>query len=170
MSYVTPSHLAEVPGARELAEVASTEHEAIVAAELMDLTLRGLARTAWSAAQVAAADEALARINQVIAETDEFVDGYLARRYVLPLASVPKILLGWARAIVRYRLHKNLRDDDRSNPVLRDYRDAVRFLEAVSRGEFSLGINDPGAAEVGSGVQFGEANKVFGRDELGAFR
>ncbi|MCE3004661.1 MAG: DUF1320 domain-containing protein [Xanthomonadaceae bacterium] len=170
MPYVTAAQLAELPGAREIADVATSEHEQIVDAELMDLTLRGLARTNWSASQTAAADEALARVSAVIAETDQFIDGFLARRYGLPLTGVPQILTAWARAIVRYRLRRNLDGDERSNPVVRDYRDAVKMLTLVSEGKFSLGVDDPAAAGNDNAVQFENPDKVFGRKELGAFR
>jgi phage gp36-like protein len=172
MSYITPALLAEAPGALELAEVSSSDHGAIVDAELMELTLRGGSRTQYSAEQIAIADEALARINQLIVETDEYVDGYLARRYTLPLAApVPKVLTVWARAIVRYRLHKNLRDDDRSNPIVRDYRDAVKFLEQVADGKFSLGVADPGAQGKTLGdVQIESNERVFNRAQMDSFR
>lgn len=172
MSYITPVQLAELPGPLELAQVASTAHEVIVDAELMDLTLRGLPRTGYTAEQLAAADAALARINDVITDTDAFVDGYLALRFTLPLVlPAPKILTVWSRAIVRYHLAKDLRDDERSNPIVRGYRDALKLLGEVRDGKLSIGITDPASAASSSAdVQFQTDSKTFGRTELGAFR
>lgn len=165
--YVTLLQLAESPGALELAQVASTSHEAVVDAELMDLTLRGGDRSGYTAEQITAADEAKARIEELVAETGGLVDGYLGGRYEVPLSPVPKILSTWARAIVRYKLHSNREGDERSDPVVRDYRDALKFLQLVADGKFSLGVEDPAddAGALGD-VQFEPGVKVFGRSHL----
>lgn len=167
MPYVTLLQLAEVPGALELAQVASTSHEAVVDAELMDATLRGGDRSAWSAPEVAGADEAQARIEDVIRQVDGLVDGYIGARYALPLSSVPLILASWARAIVRYKLHSYREGDERTDPIIRDYRDALKFLQLVADGKFSLGIADPEQAPSALGdVRIEPGQKVFGRGVL----
>lgn len=168
--YVSPTQLAEVPGALELAQVASDSHKAIVDADLMERTLRGGDRSGFTPEQIAEADEALARIVQVIGETDQFIDGFLRFRYPLPLASVPDILTVWARAIVRYRLHKDLQGDDRTNPIVRDYRDAVRFLTEVREGRFSLGAGDTAVTNDSLDARFSGDAPAFSRKQLGAFR
>ena len=155
MGYVTLQQLAEMPGALELAQVATDEHaRAIVDASLMELTLRGEDRSAWSAEEIAEADKALVRITQAVEEAGGVIDGYLARRYALPLDRTPSIMVTWARAITRYKLHKDRATDDRTDPIARDYRDAIRFLELVAAGKFSLGLEDPttGASALGEFV------------------
>lgn len=155
MPYVTLNQLAEMPGALELAQVATDRHAAaIVDAVLMELTLRGGDRGAWSVDEIAEADKALARIEQAAEEASAVIDGYLARRYALPLGRMPGILITWARAITRYKLHNDRITDDRTDPVARDYRDAVKFLELVAEGKFSLGLEDPttGAGALGEFV------------------
>lgn len=166
MAYVTLLQLAEAPGALELAQVASTSHEAVVDAELMDLTLRAGDRSAYSAGDIAAADEAKERINQAITETDGLIDGFIGRRYTLPLAAVPGILSGWARAIVRYKVQAWREGDERTDPIVRDYRDALRLLQLVADGKFSLGVEDPAATSSLGTVQIDPGQKVFGRAVL----
>ncbi len=166
MQYVTPLQLAQAPGALELAQVASTGYETVVDAELMELTLRGGDRSAYAADAIAAADVALARINELIDEAGSLIDGYIGKRYALPLnlVTIPTILTTWARAIVRYKLHANRDGDERTDPVVRDYKDALRFLQQVASGQFSLGIDDPEDAPSTPGdVQFDNGAKVFGR-------
>lgn len=165
--YVTLLQLAESPGALELAQVASTTHAAVVDAELMELTLRGEDRSAFDPDELEAADEAKARILELVDEAGGMIDGYLARRYALPLATTPGLLVTWARAIVRYKLHRDRSGDDRTDPVVRDYRDALKFLQQVAEGKFSLGIEDPttGAAAEGD-VRFESGDKAFGRRVL----
>lgn len=165
MSYVTLLQLAEVPGALELAQVASTSHEAVVAAELMDATLRGTDRSAWSAPEIAAADEAKARILEVITETAGLIDGFIGARYALPLAQVPVILVGWARAIVRYKVQAWRVGDEKTDPVVRDYRDAMKLLQLVADGKFSLGVEDPEQSPAALGdMRIETGDKVFGRE------
>lgn len=167
MQYLTLLQLAESPGALELAQVASSSHAAVVDAELMDRTLRGEDRSSYTADAIAAADEAKARILELVDDATGVIDGYLARRYTLPLATAPKILATWARAIVRYRLNKDRVADERTDPVARDYRDAIKFLQQVADGKFSLGIADPEQGPAGDGeVRFESGAKVFGRRAL----
>lgn len=171
MSYVTPAQLAEKPGAMELAQAASTSHEAIVESELMDLTLRGLPRDAYPADQIALADEALARIEDVIAETDAVIDGYIARRVALPISPVPLVLTRIARAIVRYELQKDRSGDARTDPIVRDYYDKLKLLEGIRDGNVTLGVDDPVSANAPAlDVRIDSGDKVFGRDGLRSFR
>lgn len=176
MPYVTLQQLAERPGALDLAALASAEHEALVEAELMDASLRGADRGAWSVEQRAAADAAIARIQDAVAEADALIDGFLTQRgYVLPLDLAPMgaavaMLSGWSRAITRYLLSKNRISDESKDPVARDYRDALKLLRLVAEGKFGLGLAEPVPPASGTDVRFDGAPNVFGRDQLGAFR
>ena len=89
MSYISHVQLAERPGARELAEVATATHEHIVAAELMEATLQGGDRSAWSADEIAVADDALQRIDDAVSDAQATIDGFLGKRGYLPLNPVP---------------------------------------------------------------------------------
>jgi phage gp36-like protein len=167
MDYVTLLQLAESPGALELAQVASDSHGAVVDAELMELTLRGEDRSAYDAADIAAADAAKTRIEELVAEASAVIDGYLGRRYSLPLDSTPAVVTAWARSIVRYKLNKDRATDERTDPVVRDYRDALKFLQQIAEGRFSLGLEDPQASSAtATEVHFEAGAKVFGREFL----
>lgn len=163
--YVTLIQLAEIPGALELAQVASDSHKPVVAAELMELTLRDGDRSDFTAEEIEAADEARDRIEQAAREATGLVDGYIGKRYRLPLPNPPKILATWARSITRYKLHANRISDERTDPIARDYRDALKFLEQVAKGQFSLGLDDPEDAGAGE-VRMDPGHKVFGRRYL----
>jgi phage gp36-like protein len=168
--YVTAAQLADLPGSMELAQIASAEHRQIVDANLMEATLRNQDRSVWTADEIAVADDALARIQNEIDITDQFVDGFLARRYPLPLPQTPGILTTWARAIVRYRLHKDQISDASANPIARDYTEAVKMLGLVANGQYSIGIDDPQSANNPEGVvQIESGEKVFSREQRGTF-
>lgn len=169
--YITPAQLADRPGSLELAQVATPEREPIVDADLMDATLRNADRSAWTPAQTAIADAALANMQSAIDDADSVIDGYLAKRYPLPLASVPPILVVYARSIVRYTLHKNRQSLEATDPIVRDYRDAQKFLTAVASGALSLGATDPVLTDASAAeVQFTSDGTVFGRDQMQSFR
>lgn len=169
--YVTAAQLADRPGALEIAQVATPDRDAIVDAALMDATLRGTDRSAWQPADTAVADLALANVQSAIDDADSLVDGYLARRYSLPLAGNFPILTVQARAIARYNLHKNRQGLDQNDPVVRDYNNAIKFLTSVASGLLSLGANDPAVLDSGANgeVQVQTSPTVFGRDQRGAW-
>lgn len=178
MPYISHAELAERPGARELAQVATPDGKTVIADDLMDATLRGLDRGAWSAEEVADADAALRRIDDAVSEADAVIDGYLAKRgYAVPMdltaASTRKLIAGWSRAIARYLLQKDGISDEKTSPIARDYRDAQRLLQATAEGKFSLGADDPqagGSTGANTDVRFSFPDPVFSRRQLGAFR
>lgn len=168
--YVTPAQLADRPGATEIAQVATPERDTIVAADLMDATLRLADRSAWAPADTEIADAALAKVQAAIDDADSVIDGYLAKRYALPLPTVPGVLVVYGRAIARYNLHKNRQSLETNDPIVRDYRDAIKFLTAVASGALSLGAEDPALATAPTDVQFQSDPTVFGRHETRSFR
>lgn len=170
MAYVTHVDLAESPGALELAQVASAEERRPVDAPLLEALLRGQDTSGWPGDEQAAAHAAVQRIDAAVQDAQALIDGYLAKRgYALPLAPVHRLVTSWARAIARYVLHKNRLVGDGKDPVERAYRDALRLLELVAQGKFSLGADDA-VANDGLDVRLNFAPPVFGRAQLKAFR
>lgn len=146
--YCTTNQLADAGLTRELAQVCTPEDAAIVADDLMEATLRGSDRSAFDAADIVVADEVLTRINQAGADADALIDGHLSMRkpvaYNVPLDPVPPIVGSWAKAILRYLLHKDrVGTAEASDPIVRDYRDALRLLGLTRDGKFALGAGDP---------------------------
>lgn len=171
MQYITPDDLAERPGAHELAQVATKADERQVVTALMEATLRSGDRSAWPADQVAVADDALQRIQDAVSEAESIIDGSLAKRsYPLPLSPVPRLVTGWTRDIARYLLHKDRGGKEDSDPIVRNYRDALKFLALIVKGEFSLGAEDPITSNPNQlDVRFESAPSVFDRTSRRAF-
>lgn len=141
--YVTHEQLAERPGAKELAQVATDPQRPFVDPDLMEATLRNEDRSGWAPDEVAAADEALQRIDDAVADADGLIDGYLHKRgYPVPLDPVPRIVAAWSRDISRYYLHKDRRGGKDNDPIVRAYKDAMKLLEQLASGKFSLGADD----------------------------
>lgn len=127
-------------------------------AELVKLTDRGDP----PAGQIDA--EVLAR---AIADAEAEINGYLASRYTLPLATVPAVLGRITCDLARYYLY----DDWTNEPVRSRYEDSVRLLKGISEGKVALGIDpeaqDPvtpaGAASTTAAI------RVFTRDTMRGF-
>lgn len=169
--YCTPVHLADARLTRELAQVATPERSRVLSDALMEATLRGEDRSGFDPAEVAVADDALVHIEQAIADAGGVIDGYLRSRkpvpYTVPLDPVPSVVVVWARWITRYLLHKDrINTTERDDPVVRDYREALKFLQLVAEGKFSLGADDP-LPPAGAGMpEFCAADRQFTMDKL----
>ncbi|MEO1819914.1 phage protein Gp36 family protein, partial [Pseudomonas sp.] len=75
------------------------------------------------------------------------------------------------RAITRYNLHQHRVSNEGTDPIVRDYRDAMKLLQLTADGKFSLGGNDPVQASPSAiDVRFDADTNVFSRKELKAFR
>lgn len=166
--YLTPAQLADGPGARlEIAQLFELD------ADLLAATLAEADRSAWTADEIAAADAAVVTIQAVIARADAEVDAHLAQRgYALPQdATKFPVLITWSRAITRYHLQiQRDRTNEDTGRIERDYRDALRALQAVAKGQLALGAGDPlaaGGAEPAS-VQSSSSARRFTRNTLGA--
>lgn len=108
-----------------------------------------------------------AMLDGALAEAVAEIEPYLAPRYKLPLATVPKIITGFACDIARYRLCGSgvtVTDDIRDR-----YKDAIRFFEQVTKGVIGLGLDAANApAQSANTVQFSETSgRVFARDVRG---
>lgn len=168
--YVTLVELADRPGPSELAQVATPLRYPAVDPALLDALLRGEPVTAWPQAEVQIGLDALEVIVSAIADAGALIDGYLQRRgYRLPLSSHFGIVTGWARAITRYLLHKDRLSAEATDPIVRDYRDALKFLQMVAEGKFSLGQDDPVAPAGGGSPEIAAPPRVFSRDALKDF-
>lgn len=77
-----------------------------------------------------------------LADADGEIDSYLVGRYTLPLDPVPVALQRIACDIARYHLF----DDRVTEAVTQRYKDAIRFLELVAKGQVQLGADTGGTA------------------------
>lgn len=106
-------------------------------------------------------------LDAALAEASSEIEPYLAPRHKMPLASVPKIVIGFACDIARYRLCGSgvtLTDDIRDR-----YKDAIKFFEQVAKGVIGLGLDSSNLpAQPANTVQFAEpTGRVFARGDRG---
>lgn len=76
-------------------------------------------------------------LDRALTDAAALVDSYIGRRYQLPLAVTPQILIPYALDIARYRLDRIRNRED----VRQRYEDAIRWLEGVRDGKNTLGVD-----------------------------
>ena len=87
-------------------------------------------------------------VARALADADAMIDGYLAGRYVLPLATTPPLLTDIAGAIAIYKLHRQVA----AEKIRLDYEDAVKRLGDLGRGVIRLSVSgvEPDGSSAGS--------------------
>ncbi|MDF5991281.1 DUF1320 domain-containing protein [Pseudomonas aeruginosa] len=168
--YITLPELAERPGAEELSQAATPQQYRAVQTELLDALLRGLPVDQWTPEEIEVGNAAAEVIDSAVSDARSFIDGFLQQRGYLPLQQRFGIVVGWHRAITRYLLHKDrLGEGAEKDPIVRDYRDALKFLQLTAEGKFSLGQDDPVANSTSGAPQVVTPGRTFSLDQLKDF-
>ncbi|ENY6783318.1 phage protein Gp36 family protein [Providencia rettgeri] len=155
-TYITAAQLCQVPGAVELVQVLAQDGEYPVPAPLLTLLANAAPTEAWSPEDVAMTTATLTRLQAVIDDTQTVIDGYLRQRgLALPLKTQPRQLTAWARDIARYQLHRYRLGNESTDPIVRDYKTALGFLQKVADGRYALGLDDPLPAQGGKAKHAG---------------
>ena len=140
MDYITPLALLDALGAEWLAQRAAPSNPA-VNGTLLQLTVEGGDRSAYSADDQAAADKAVALILVKLNDANREIDSYLRSRHSLPLDQTVvdgSPLDRIAADIVRYQISGELVSDDASGR----YTKAIAWLRDVAAGRATLGEVD----------------------------
>lgn len=90
-------------------------------------------------------------VDRALADTDAMIDGYLAARYALPMATVPPLITDLAQVIAIYKLHVF----EPNEKIRKDYEDALRQLREISSGAIKLpiaGLEPAGTGGTGARV------------------
>lgn len=107
-------------------------------------------------------------VGRHIADAVSMIDGYLGKIYALPLGTVPPALTKVAADLARYFLHGKSAEKD--SPVAQAYRDAIRWLENVSKGLIVIENAGTIPGQAGSGrIQVSAPDRVFSRDSMKGF-
>lgn len=93
-----------------------------------------------------------AKVDAAISDATEVVEGYIGRRYVVPVESPPAIVKGWVAALAREALHVNV---GRVNDAVQTAADRARAqLKDVVKGDLTLPIAEgsPALEYTGAGI------------------
>lgn len=105
-------------------------------------------------------------VEAAIAEADALIDGYLAKRYALPLSTTPSLIGTLSRQIAVHVLHPWQPDEK----IEKDHAAALRQLQDLARGLITL----PDAAAVsaetsGGGVRTNDRDRPMTEDSMKGF-
>lgn len=108
-------------------------------------------------------------IDEAIADADGEIDGYLAKRYAVPMDPAPKILNKLSKDIAVYNLFSRMgiQGGNDEEIFLTRYNAAIKFLTLVADGRVSIGADaaDPaGAAAAGFSVYSNP--RLFSREQM----
>lgn len=102
-------------------------------------------------------------VNRALADTDALIDGYLARRYALPLTVAQPMLVDVAGALAIYKLHLY----EAPPKIEADFKEAVKTLVAISAGTITLASAGVEAPSTGTtGVQITDRERPFTEENL----
>lgn len=108
-------------------------------------------------------------IEAAIEDADAEIDGYLAKRYKVPLDPAPKVLAKFSKDIAVYNLFSRIGIDEGSDQknYLNRYNAAVRFLTLVAEGKVSIGAQaDDPATAASTGFAAKSNPRLFTRGKL----
>lgn len=104
-----------------------------------------------------------------VSDADAEINGYLAKRYSIPLYPVPKILNKFSVDIAIYNLvsRRGIDESDREKTVLTRYQAAIKFLLAVAEGKIGLGIPEESVQDAATtGFQAKSSPRLFSRESM----
>ena len=105
-------------------------------------------------------------VEKALNDASEVIDGYLASKYVLPLATTPGIVADLCQSIAIYKLHITQPDEK----IVRDHQDGLKALRDIADGRLRVPVAglDP-TVTGGSGVQIVDRERPFTEDNMTGF-
>lgn len=106
-------------------------------------------------------------VAKAVSDASEEIDGYLAKRYALPIAgTVPAVLVQLASDIARLRLHRHIPPDD----VKDAYTRAVKRLQEIAAGDFILQLDGVEPKQGGiNTAEIASPPRVFSSESMKGF-
>lgn len=118
-------------------------------------------------------DEAKEKIapmaEEAIQDASAEIDGYLAKRYNVPLKEIPAAIRKFSKDIAIYNLVSRIGIDenDRQKTILTRYNQAVSFLTKAANGTIQLGLSENDLqSQAATGFQISGNTRLFSRDSL----
>ena len=108
-------------------------------------------------------------IDAAIGDADAEIDGYLAKRYAVPLAPAPKVINKFSKDIAVYNLFSRIGIDESTEQktYLNRYNAAIKFLTLVAEGKVSLGVDaEAPATAAATGFSVKSNTRLFSRGSM----
>lgn len=108
----------------------------------------------------------VASIDRAIADADALIDGYLVRKYALPLAVAQPLLVKIAGSLVFYDLHTYQPDEK----IVNEQKLALAMLRDIANGTVALTVAGLEADNVaGSGARITDRDRLMTQDNMKGF-
>lgn len=104
-------------------------------------------------------------LDPILLKSSQEVDGYLRRRYSVPLSEVPDILKEKVMSLVIY--YGEDRREAITERARKSYEDAIAWLKDCSRGLVDLGLEPPPTGNTTRQISFSTTARKFTDDSLG---
>lgn len=114
-------------------------------------------------------DVCVIRANEIIADADEEINGYLRRRYELPFTSTPTIIKRLSKEISIRNIKRRRHRDDLSESEETAYRSVIRTLENIQKSVIDIGAEETDPVEGEFVVNKTEDDRVFPKSVLDMF-
>lgn len=108
-------------------------------------------------------------IESAIEDADAEIDGYLAKRYAVPLSPAPKVINKFSKDIAVYNLFSRIGIDESTDQktYLNRYNAAIKFFELVADGKVSIGTEaDDPASAAATGFSAKSNTRLFTRGSM----
>ena len=108
-------------------------------------------------------------IKGAIADADAEIDGYLAKRYAVPLSPAPRVINKFSKDIAVYNLFSRIGIDESTDQktYLNRYNAAIKFFELVADGKVSIGTEaDDPASAAATGFSAKSNTRLFTRGSM----
>jgi len=102
---------------------------------------------------------------EAVEAASSLIDSYCGGRYDVPFTTPPRVIKDLCADIAIYELYSRRGDAIPDNRIDR-YKNAVRMLRAISRGEIELGMS---GASRGDEASISSADRIFTREQMGGF-
>ena len=106
------------------------------------------------------------RAAKAIDDADALIDGYLDKRYTLPLSTVPTVITSISADIANYNLHSR-RPGAMNDVIVERNKGAIRLLSDIAKGIVTIGATAAAqqSNQVSPGLVSGN-RRVFDRENL----
>jgi len=161
--YTTALKLLDTFGDKEVALLSS--EDVAVDGVLLRLTVEAGDRSAYSAADIAAADQALVNITTALTSATNFINSYISPRYTLPLTQAMidgSSLVDVCADITRHRLSNDRVTEEVENRFVQ----ARSWLRDISNNKASLGEEDTVTATPQGRIKAGQGQSKTNWDSF----